>query len=245
MGVRRPLIAGNWKMFGRLADLAQIGALAGAIGPTPACEVVVCPPLSLLAVAISRFQDTPLAFGAQSVAPGGDGPHTGDINAAMLADLGARYVIVGHSERRSEHGENDRLVRAQAEAALASGLTPIICVGETRAQRQAGQAERVVCEQVSASAPAGGAGVVLAYEPVWAIGAGVTPTVAEIVAMHAVIRRTIPDGDAVRILYGGSVKPANAAEIFSVLGVDGALVGGASLKAVDFAAIIAAHPGRG
>jgi triosephosphate isomerase (TIM) len=229
-------------MFGRQADLEQIAALGQAIGPAPACEIVICPPATLLALATARFAGGAIGFGGQDVTPGGDGAHTGDINTAMLADSGARYVIVGHSERRADHGETDAVVLAKAEAALAAGLTPIVCVGETLAQRKAGEAGAVVAAQVRASVPSAQAKVVVAYEPVWAIGTGLTPTRAEIGEMHALIRQTLVGGDAIRLLYGGSVKPANAAEIFSEVDVDGALVGGASLKAADFAAIIAAHP---
>jgi triosephosphate isomerase len=238
---RRPLIAGNWKRFGRQADLSQIEALIQATGPKPACELLICPPLTLLALATSRFAGGPVAFGGQDVSPGGDGAHTGDIHAAMLADAGARYVIVGHSERRADHGETDAIVRAKAEAALAAGVIPIICVGETLTQRHAGQADSVVAAQLRGSVPESGE-VVVAYEPVWAIGTGLTPTRAEIGEMHAHIRRTLVHRDETRLLYGGSVKPGNAAEIFSDPDVDGALVGGCSLKAADFAAIIAAHP---
>jgi triosephosphate isomerase len=245
MGARRPLIAGNWKMFGRQGDLEQIAALGEAVGSRPACEIVICPPATLLALAAARFAGGAIAFGGQDLTPGGDGAHTGDLNAGMLVDSGAKFVIVGHSERRADHGETDAIVRAKAEAALAAGLTPIVCVGETLAQRKAGEAGSVVIAQVRASVPSAGQKVVVAYEPVWAIGTGLTPTLAEIGEMHALIRTTLTDGAGIRLLYGGSVKPANAAEIFSEADVDGALVGGASLKAADFGAIIAAHPASG
>jgi triosephosphate isomerase len=264
-GVRRAFIAGNWKMFGRRADLDQIAALADAIGAAPGVDVAICPPATLLAEARRRFAGGPVSLGAQDVAPGGDGAHTGDINALMLADAGARYVIVGHSERRADHGETSALVARKAEAALQAGLTPIICIGETLAEREAGRAVEVVLGQLAASLPADGAPgggaqdggahdggapggrergeIVIAYEPVWAIGTGRTASVADISEIHTAIRAGLgARGASARILYGGSVKPGNAAEIFAVGDVDGALVGGASLKAADFAAIIAAHP---
>jgi triosephosphate isomerase (TIM) len=242
-GARRPLIVGNWKMFGRLADLEEISALEGALGGLTGLDVAVCPPFTLLGEAARRFVASPIAFGAQDVSTKEDGAQTGDISAAMLADSGARYVIVGHSERRRDHGETDEMVRAKADRALSAGLTPIICVGETIEQRKAGEAGEVVSAQVLAATPRAGQ-VVLAYEPVWAIGTGLTPTIAEIAEIHGLIRNTAPVAEPgrVRILYGGSVKPANAAEIFTASDVDGALVGGASLKAADFSAIIAAHP---
>jgi triosephosphate isomerase len=187
-------------------------------------------------------------IGAQDCsAAGDDSARTGEISAAMLADAGASYIIVGHSERRTRHGESSELVRSKAEAVLVAGATPIICVGETQAEREAGRVDEVVGRQVRDSAPAQGANIVVAYEPVWAIGGTRTPTLPEIGEVHALVRRVLAErfGDqakAIRILYGGSVGPKNAAEIFSVEGVDGALVGRASLKATDFSAIILAHP---
>jgi triosephosphate isomerase len=246
MGARRPLIVGNWKMFGRLADLEEIAALEAAAAGLGGVDVAICPPVTLLALAARRFMASPVVIGAQDTAVGGDGAHTGDVNAAMLADCGARYVIVGHSERRRDHHEDDALVLAKAQAALAAGLTPIICVGETLAQRRAGDAPAVVTAQAAACAPAADrpGAFVIAYEPVWAIGSGLTPTIAEIADIHGLIRASLAerDSEAVRLLYGGSVKPENAADIFSAGNVDGALVGGASLKAADFRRIIAAHP---
>lgn len=240
---RRPLIVGNWKMFGRMADLDEISALEGALGGVIGVDVVVCPPFTLLAEAARQFVASPIAWGAQDVSAKPDGAQTGDISAEMLVDCGGRFVIVGHSERRRDHGETDALVRAKAERAIAAGLVPIICVGETLEQRKAGAASAVAAAQVVASAPPFGP-FVLAYEPVWAIGTGLTPTIEEIAEIHAVLREALPGEHAAetRLLYGGSVKPANAAEIFSAENVDGALVGGASLKAADFSAIIAAHP---
>ena len=246
---RRPLIAGNWKMFGRRADLAEIAALARALAPLgDAVEVALCPPATLLALAALEAQGGPVRIGAQNCRPGGDGAQTGDINAAMLADAGAVYCIVGHSERRRDHGESDEIVAEKAAAAAAAGLAPIICVGETLEERKSGAAVAVVTRQIAASVPGNSQGsTVIAYEPVWAIGTGLTPTLAEIGEMHGVIRAQLKArfgaaGEAMRVLYGGSVKPANAAEIFAVDGVDGALVGAASLKAADFAAIVRAHP---
>lgn len=245
---RRPLIAGNWKMFGRRADLSQIGALAAALdGVSADIEIAICPPATLLAAAVETAAGSRIGIGAQDCRAGADGAFTGDINAAMIADVGAAWCIVGHSERRQGHGETDATVREKAMAAIAAGLTPIICVGETFEERQAGQAIAVVTRQIADSVPPEAPStVVVAYEPVWAIGTGLTPTLAQIAEIHSAVRAALSVGrqgvQSMRILYGGSVKPGNAAEIFSVEGVDGALVGGASLKAADFAAIIAAHP---
>lgn len=204
-------------------------------------ELVVCPPAILLALAGEVAGASGLALGGQDCHPAARGPHTGDLSAAMLKDAGAAYVIVGHSERRVDHGETDALVAAKARAALDAGLTPIICVGETRAERDAGRASEVVGAQIMASLPADAPGsVVVAYEPVWAIGAGLTPTPGEVTEMHAFARQKIEarlgggKSAAVRLLYGGSVKPDNAAELLGLAHVDGALVGGASLRAADF-----------
>ncbi|MBT9445083.1 MAG: triose-phosphate isomerase [Hyphomonadaceae bacterium] len=245
---RRPLIAGNWKMFGRRADLSEIRALSAATTDAPSdLELAICPPVTLLAAAVEAAAGSRIGMGGQDCRAGGDGAFTGDVNAAMLVDAGAVWCIVGHSERRQGHGETDADVAAKAKAAMAAGLTPIICIGETLEERQAGQAAAVVQRQIAGSVPADAPStVVVAYEPVWAIGTGLTPTLGEIADTHAAIRVALADGrqgaEGIRILYGGSVKPGNAAEIFRVNGVDGALVGGASLKAADFAAIIAAHP---
>ena len=233
----RPLIAGNWKMHGLRADglaLAQAVA-AGAAGL--AAELLVCPPFTLLGLVAEALDGSGVAVGAQDSHGRERGPHTGNVSAAMLHDAGARYVILGHSERRADHAEDDVLIRAKAAAALAAGLVPIVCVGETLAQREAGEAAAVVASQLAGSLPEGfvaGAGVV-AYEPVWAIGTGRTPTEADIAAIHGAMRRQI--GPATRLLYGGSVKPGNAAAILALPDVDGALVGGASLVAEDFLAI--------
>lgn len=248
MAARMPLIAGNWKMHGRRADLAEAAALAAAAGKAlQRVEVLVCPPAIYLAAAVDAVQGSPVAIGAQDCSPvGADAARTGEISAAMIAETGARYVIVGHSERRSLLGETDDLVRQKAEAAQAAGLSPIVCVGETQAQREAGQASAIVAAQVRASVPASAAALVIAYEPVWAIGGARTPTLTEIADIHGVVRAELEAklgaaGRGVRVLYGGSVNPKNAGEIFAVEGVDGALVGRASLKAADFSAIITAH----
>jgi triosephosphate isomerase len=209
--------------------------------------MLLCPPAPLISRLAEVAKGTPLMVGGQDCHPKPSGAHTGDVAAAMLADAGASHVILGHSERRADHGETDALVKAKAEAAVAAGLIAIVCVGETEAERDAGQTLDVVGRQLLGSVPDGvtAAQLVIAYEPVWAIGTGRTPSIAEIAEVHAFLRARLvarmgPDGDGVRLLYGGSVKPSNAAEIFAVPNVDGALVGGASLKAADFGAIVAA-----
>jgi len=237
---RRPLIAGNWKMFGRKADLGEITALKAALLGVHGVDVALCPPATLLSAAVAAAQPE-ITIGGQDCRPGGDGAFTGDLNAEMLADAGALWCIVGHSERRQGHGETDAIVAEKAKAAIDAGLTPIICVGETLEQRRAGKAVDVVTGQIRRSLPPGArVTTVVAYEPVWAIGTGLTPTLEEIAEIHAAARSALPVD--MRILYGGSVKPANAAGIFGVEGVDGALVGGASLRAGDFSAIVRAHP---
>ena len=247
MGLRKPLIAGNWKMYGRRAALGEIAALQAEIGRVAgAIDALICPPFPYVTAAAEAAKGGAILVGAQDCSPvGDDSARTGEVSAAMLADAGARYVIVGHSERRSNHGESNDLVRRKAEAALASGLIPIVCVGETHAEREAGRVAEIVGGQVRESVP--DAGVVVAYEPVWAIGGNSTPTVPEIAEVHHLIRETLrlkfgDEANGTRILYGGSVGPKNAAEILSAEGVDGALVGRASLKASDFSAIILAHP---
>ncbi len=249
MAARTPLIAGNWKMYGRNADLGEIAALAEAIAPAAGkVEALICPPAVYVAPAAWQARGKPVAIGAQDCSvTGSDAARTGEVSAAMLADAGARYVIAGHSERRTLHKETNETVRAKAEAAIAAGLTPIICVGETRGERAEGRLRDVISQQVRESVPDSGAGAVVAYEPVWAIGGDRTPTPAEIEEVHTLIRGILTErfgdaGNAMRVLYGGSVGPKNAAEIFAVDGVDGALVGRASLKASDFSAIILAHP---
>jgi triosephosphate isomerase len=249
----RPLVAGNWKMNGLKAALAEIATMRRAVeaGGAGRAEMVVCPPATLIVSAAALLEDGPLALGAQDCHPKPGGAHTGDISAPMLKDAGAAYVIVGHSERRVDHGERDALVRAKAEAAIAAGLAAIVCVGETREQREAGAATSIVRGQLENSLPvrATPAEVVVAYEPVWAIGTGLTPTPRDVQDMHAAIRALLGDfyesGAArIRILYGGSVKPANAAELLGLPNVDGALVGGASLKAAEFMAIAATYAGK-
>lgn len=244
MAALKPLIAGNWKMFGRQADLSEIALLASRVTAASAIEVLICPPAPLVPVAAWRAKDTSVLIGAQDCsAVAADGARTGDVSAAMLADAGARYVIVGHSERRTIFGESDAIVRAKAEAALAAGLTPIVCVGETQAERAAGRVAEVVARQVRGSIPQSAGTFAIAYEPVWAIGGNSTPTLGEIAEVHSLIRTTLGErGASTRVLYGGSVNPRNAREIFGAPGVDGALVGRASLKADDFSAIILAHP---
>lgn len=244
----RPLVAGNWKMNGLNASLEEIRAMRAAAesGASGAAELLVCPPATLLAAAGAVLAGGPVALGAQDCHAQASGAFTGDIAAPMIKEAGAAYVIVGHSERRQYHAETDAAVRAKAEAALKSGLTPIVCVGETRAEREAGRAIEVVGAQVRGSLPQGGAEIVVAYEPVWAIGTGLTPTPADVAEMHAAIRGWLVEllgapGARTRILYGGSVKPSNAKELLGLANVDGALVGGASLKAVDFLAIASTY----
>lgn len=249
MAARTPLIAGNWKMYGRRADLGEITKLGARLADaTGRVEALICPAAPYIAAAVEAARGSPLAIGGQDCSSvGADAARTGEINAAMLADQGARYVIVGHSERRTLLGETNDLVHAKAEAAIAAGLTPIVCVGETAPERAAGRIGPVVSAQILASAPGQGHFVV-AYEPVWCIGGDRTPTIGEIGEAHGFIRAALAErfgaatAEATRVLYGGSVGPKNAAEIFSAPGVDGALVGRASLKADDFSAIIFAHP---
>ena len=238
----RPLIAGNWKMNGLKASLKEIAALReAASGP----ELAICPPITLLAEAAALLKGSAVALGAQDCQTEQSGAFTGDLSAEMLKDAGCAYVIVGHSERRAGHGEADALVKAKAQAALRAGLIPIVCVGETRVEREAGEAIAVVSAQTRASLPDGPA--VLAYEPIWAIGTGLTPTTEDVAAMHLTLRNLClalrgDEGARMRLLYGGSVKPANAAELLGLPNVDGALVGGASLNAQEFLAIAAACP---
>jgi len=246
----RPLVAGNWKMNGLSGSLVEIDAMrqAADAGESGSAELLVCPPATLLAQAGSRLVGGRLSLGAQDCHPEPSGAFTGDISAEMLRDAGARYVIVGHSERRTYHHETDALVRAKAEAALKAGLTPIVCVGETKAERDAGQQAVVVLRQLRGSLPQEAASetVVVAYEPVWAIGSGATPTPMDVAAVHNGIRALLADmyGSScakIRLLYGGSVKPSNCSDLLTLDNVDGALVGGASLKATEFLAIAAAY----
>lgn len=250
MAARKALIAGNWKMHGRCADLDEIPALIAESGAALGrVDVLVCPPALYIQSARAKIAGAAVLVGAQDCSPvAPDAARTGEISAAMLADAGATYVIVGHSERRTLLGETDDLVRQKAEAARAAGIAPIVCVGETQAQRDAGQAAAVVSAQVAASTPDDPAGLVVAYEPVWAIGGNRTPTSVEIADIHRVVRDGLTQrygaaGAVVRILYGGSVNAKNAAEILVIEGVDGALVGRACLKAADFSAIVRAAPG--
>ena len=245
----RQLIAGNWKMNGSLAMAgALVNALrAAAADKALACDLLVCPPATLVTIAAHALLGSPVAVGGQDCHAKASGAHTGDISAAMLRDCGATHVILGHSERRADHGETDVQVRAKVVAAVAAGLMPIVCVGETEAQRMAGEQDAVVAAQLAGSLPDGFAGVV-AYEPVWAIGTGRTPTEADVAAMHAHIRRELvarlgAAGSGLRILYGGSVKPSNAAALMGLPEVGGALVGGASLVAEDFLGIARAARG--
>jgi triosephosphate isomerase len=244
----RQLIAGNWKMNGLGASLAEIEALRGALAQRPArADVLICPPASLVARACA-VAGKDIAIGGQDCHPEPSGAFTGDISAEMLKDAGATSVIVGHSERRQYHGETDRVVAAKARAARRSGLMAIICIGETEQQRDMGDTLTVCASQLQSSIPDGATAhsIAVAYEPVWAIGTGKTPTLAEIEEVHGLIRSHLAgrfgDGGAMRILYGGSVKPSNAGEILALKDVNGALVGGASLKAVDFLGIIYASP---
>jgi triosephosphate isomerase len=247
MAAVRSLVAGNWKMNGVAASLAEIDAVRTAIGEERKIDTAICPPATLVERAARAVAGSKIAIGGQDCHAKAGGAHTGDVAAEMLADAGASLVIVGHSERRADHGEDDATVRAKAEAGWRAGLTVILCVGETEAQRKAGRALEIVTSQLAGSVPdaATAANLVIAYEPVWAIGTGLTPTGADIAEMHAHVRQELAgrfpsEASGIRILYGGSVKPDNAAEIFAVDGVNGALVGGASLKAADFLAIIEA-----
>ena len=243
----RPYIVGNWKMHGTRAMLAEARAIERAAERLMKVEVALAPPFTLIHA--TRKEATLIAVGAQDCHPADGGAHTGDISAAMLKDAGAGFTIVGHSERRADHGEKDADVRAKADAAIAAGMNVIVCVGETEEQRDAGQAESVVGKQLKGSLPVDGdleGKVTVAYEPVWAIGTGRTPTVEDVGAMHASIREVVQGiygedaGAKVRILYGGSVKPDNAAELLAADEVGGALVGGASLTAESFLGIILA-----
>ena len=242
---RRPLIAGNWKMNGLRAEAealaVDLARRTWAVG-APAFDLVLCPPFTLVARVAAAVAGSGIAVGGQDCHAEEKGAHTGDVSAAMLADLGCSFVIVGHSERRADHGEDDALVRTKAEAALAADLSVIVCIGETAAERQAGRTLATVAGQLDASLPngAGAANTVIAYEPVWAIGSGLTPSAEEVQEVHAHIRGELAqrlggeEALGVRILYGGSVKPENAAALLTLADVDGGLIGGASLDADDF-----------
>jgi triosephosphate isomerase len=245
---RKPLIAGNWKMNGSgAAAEAEARALAARVAAEkPAAELALCPPATLLARLAGWLAGSGISVGGQDCHAKASGAHTGDIAAEMLWEAGALYVIVGHSERRADHGETDAIVRAKAAAGHRAGLISIVCIGETLAQRDAGETLKVVAAQLRGSLPdnATATNSVIAYEPVWAIGTGRTPTLEQVAEVHALIRQELrarfDDGAGFRILYGGSVKPDNAKALMAVAEVDGALVGGASLKAADFWPIVAA-----
>ncbi len=241
---RRPLVAGNWKMNGLRSSAAEFTRIVEGAQKLTAVDLMICPPATLLVLLAAAAKGTPVLIGAQDCHAEPSGPFTGDLSAEMLKDAGASAVIVGHSERRSYHKETDADVRAKALAARRARLCAIVCVGETRAEREDGRALAVVGTQLDGSVPDGATveNLVVAYEPVWAIGSGLTPTPTDVADMHAFIRQRLgsrlgEEGQGIRILYGGSVKPSNAKELLHVANVDGALVGGASLKADEFLAI--------
>ena len=245
---RRPLLAGNWKMNGFQADGTALAAdLAKRMqGETdPAFDMLICPPYTLIVVTAQAIQESAIALGAQDCHAAAKGAHTGDISAAMLADLGCRFVIVGHSERRTDHGETDVQIITKAQSIHAAGLTAVICIGETEDEKDAGKTLDVVKTQLTGSVPADAtaANTVIAYEPVWAIGTGRTPTNEEVQEVHAFIRAELTsalgdiEAEGIRVLYGGSMKPENAKDLIQLTDVDGGLIGGASLKAEDFWAI--------
>jgi triosephosphate isomerase len=245
----RPLVAGNWKMNGLVAALGEARRVRDRLGEAAyaSADAMLCPPATLLALLAREVAGSALKVGAQDCHAAAKGAHTGDVSAEMLKDAGAEAVIVGHSERRSDHGERDRDVKAKAAAAHRAGLVAVVCVGETAGERQAGLTLDVVGRQLAGSLPekATARDTVIAYEPVWAIGTGLVPGTADVAEVHGFLRRALeqrfgPDGAAMRLLYGGSVKPDNARELMAVADVNGALVVGASLKADDFLAIIAA-----
>jgi len=248
MASRQPLMAGNWKMNGSAASAgAEIKALLAGLAEKPAkAEILLCPPAILLPPVAALLAGSTVGCGAQDCHAKASGAHTGDISAEMIKEAGGSYVIVGHSERRTDHGEKDAAVRAKAEAAHRAGLSAIVCIGETLTERDGGKTLDIVATQLRGSLPDGAkaSNTVVAYEPVWAIGTGRTPTVEQVAEVHALIRKELQarfdDGAGFRILYGGSVKPDNAAALMAVADVDGALVGGASLKAADFLPIIRA-----
>ncbi|MCG6857353.1 MAG: triose-phosphate isomerase [Salaquimonas sp.] len=244
----KPLIAGNWKMNGTVASLAELAAMTAGYDAAmrEKLDMLVCVPATLLSGAATAALNSGVGVGAQDCHTQASGAHTGDISAEMIADSGGSAVIVGHSERRTDHGESDTLVRTKAEAALRAGLLPVVCIGETGAERESGKTLDVLGSQLAGSLP-GDQNIVIAYEPVWAIGTGLTPTLDDIAEAHGFIREQVvakfgEAGKTMRLLYGGSVKPSNAPEILAVANVDGALVGGASLKAADFLGICAACP---
>jgi triosephosphate isomerase len=243
----RPLVAGNWKMNGLKSSLAEaIRVIEGLASPN--ADAMICPPATLVAALADAAAGSALLVGGQDCHASASGAHTGDISAEMLADAGAKAVIVGHSERRADHGERNVDVRAKAEAAWRAGLTAIVCVGETAGERKAGLTLDVIARQLAGSIPdaASAGNLIVAYEPVWAIGTGLTPTIQDVAEVHAFMRQALAkrfpgEGEKTRLLYGGSVRPGNAAELMHIENVNGALVGGASLKATDFLGIIAAY----
>ncbi|TLP49049.1 triose-phosphate isomerase [Cohaesibacter sp. CAU 1516] len=246
----KPLVAGNWKMNGLKASAPELEALIAGFDAELAAkaDTMICPPFTLVAAFAEKAADSAVAIGAQDCHFNVSGAHTGDISAQMLADAGADAVIVGHSERRADHGETNDVVKSKAEAVWAQDLVAIICVGETEAERKGGETLEVVGSQLAGSIPAGAtaANTVIAYEPVWAIGTGLTPTAEDVAEVHAFMRKQLvealgEDGASMRLLYGGSVKASNAVELMGVDNVNGALVGGASLKAADFLGILAAY----
>jgi triosephosphate isomerase len=245
----RPLVAGNWKMNGLRSASAELTKIIdGSADLAKKAEIMVCPPATLVGDFADKAKGSVVRIGGQDCHADPSGAHTGDISAEMLADLGASAVIVGHSERRTDHRESDTQVREKALAAWRAGLTAILCVGEHRGERETGETLRVVGRQLDGSIPekATAGNLVIAYEPVWAIGTGLTPTPKDVAEVHAFIRKLLTgrfgnEGFGMRILYGGSVKPSNAKELMSVVDVNGALVGGASLKAADFLGILAAY----
>jgi triosephosphate isomerase len=243
---RRPLVAGNWKMNGLKASIGELEKIIAGGKKLANVDLMVCPPATLIARFASAARESSVAIGGQDCHAQPSGAHTGDIAAEMLRDAGAAAVIVGHSERRQYHGETNGAVRAKALAARRAGIFAIVCVGEIRAERDTGQARVVVAAQLDGSLPDGADNIVVAYEPVWAIGTGLTPTAEDVADMHAFIRQRLgarygEAGQGMRILYGGSVKPGNAKDLMAVNNVDGALVGGASLKAEEFLGIASVY----
>ncbi|MCO5163456.1 MAG: triose-phosphate isomerase [Mesorhizobium sp.] len=246
----RPLVAGNWKMHGTSASTPELHAIANGFmqGLDTETEALICVPATLLARAAEVLKSSPVKAGGQDCHVNDSGAHTGDVSAPMLKDAGASFVIVGHSERRTDHGETDAIVHAKVEAAWRAGLTAIICIGETRGEREEGKTLSILSRQIAGSVPASAspANTIIAYEPVWAIGTGLTPTPQDVAEAHAHIRGELSEliGEralGMRILYGGSVKPSNARELLAIDNVNGALVGGASLKAADFLGIAEAY----
>lgn len=246
----RPLVAGNWKMNGTGDSLAELRSIAHGFEGSLAIETdaLLCPPATLIHRAAGILAGTPVKLGGQDCHVDASGAHTGDISAEMIRDAGATHVIVGHSERRTDHGESDELVAAKAQAAWRAGLVAVICIGETEVERREGKALEVISSQLAGSVPdsASAANTIIAYEPVWAIGTGLTPTPRDVDVVHTHIRDVLKNrlgdmAERMRLLYGGSVKPVNAVDLLGVDNVDGALVGGASLKAMEFLAIAEAY----